>query len=81
MENCLFCKIERGEISEVPFSSEHPPVTLKARLRRISWGLEEGYEHVCAKVPESRTPISEEEEIALHPYGCAKLRMTEMPII
>lgn len=77
----LELKLERGEISEVPFSSEHPPVTLKARLRRIPWGLEEGYEHVCAKVPESRTPISEEEEIALHPYGCAKLRMTEMPII
>lgn len=74
-------KVNRKEISNIPFSSEKPPVTLTARMRKISWGLEDGYEHVCAKLPESRTPISDEVEIELHPYGCAKLRMTEMPLI
>jgi hypothetical protein len=74
-------KVNRKEISDIPFSSEKPPVTLTAKMRKISWGLEDGYEHVCAKLPESRTPISDEVEIELYPYGCAKLRMTEMPLI
>ena len=74
-------KVNRKEISDIPFSSEKPPVTLTAKMRKISWGLEDGYEHVCAKLPESRTPISDELEIELYPYGCAKLRMTEMPLI
>ena len=25
-------------------------------------------------------PVSEKEEIVLYPYGCAKLRMTELPV-
>ena len=73
--------LNRGEISDIPFSSEKPPVTLTAKMKQIPWGLAERHENVCAKVPESRTPISEEKGIELHPYGCAKLRMTEMPII
>ncbi len=77
----LELKLNQKSLSDIPFSSEHPPVTLTAKLRQIPWGLAERHENVCAKVPESRTPISDEEEIELHPYGCAKLRMTEMPIV
>lgn len=69
------------EVSDVPFSSDTPPVVIKARVRPISWGLEDGYEWVCAKEPASRTPLGEEREIELYPYGCAKLRMTELPLI
>ena len=74
-------KLNEKEISDIPFSSEHPPVTLTAKMKKIPWGLAERHENVCAKVPESRTPISGEEEIELYPYGCSKLRMTEMPIV
>ena len=74
-------EIQRGEISDVPFSSENPPVKIKAAVKKIDWGYEDGYDTVCAKIPESREPISEAEEILLYPYGCAKLRMTEIPII
>ena len=73
--------IEWGEVSEIPFSSENPPVTVKATVKKINWGYEDGYDTVCAKIPESREPISEAEEIQLYPYGCAKLRMTEIPLI
>lgn len=68
-------------VSEIPFSSENPPVIVKAKAAKIEWGLEDGYETVCAKVPESREPVGQEETVTLYPYGCAKLRMTEMPLL
>ena len=73
--------VETNGISSVPFSGENPPVVIKAKVKQIPWGFEERYDMVCAKVPQSLEPISEEEEIPLHPYGCAKLRMTELPFV
>lgn len=75
-----FVRVNKG-VDDVPFSGQKPPVVVKAKVKKIDWGLEEGYLDVCAKAPQSRAPISEEEEIELHPYGCAKLRMTEIPKI
>jgi len=72
---------EKREISDIPFSSEKPPVVVKAKMKKIPWGIEPGYEHVCAKVPMSTQPIGDEEIKELYPYGCAKLRMTEMPMV
>ena len=74
-------EVERRAVSDVLFSSQEPPVVIKAKVRKIDWGLEDGYETVCAKVPEERTPVSEAQEILLYPYGCAKLRMTEIPLL
>ena len=83
--NYAYCdtslSVESHGVSEIPFSSQNPPVTIKAKVQKIDWGYEDGYDTVCAKVPESTTPVSEKEEIDLYPYGCAKLRMTEMPLI
>ena len=72
---------DEKDVSEIPFSSEKPAVTVKARVKKIDWGYEDGYETVCAKIPQSREPLEEEKEILLYPYGCAKLRMTEIPKI
>ena len=83
--NYAYCssdfKLEKRGVDEVPFSSQNPPVILKAYVKQIDWGFEDGYETVCAKEPLSRTPIGEKKEIALYPYGCAKLRMTELPMV
>ena len=83
--NYAYCgkelSVQRCKVSDIPFSEEAPPVTIRTTVKKINWGLADGYESVCAKVPESLTPISKAEEIELYPYGCAKLRMTEMPII
>ena len=83
--NYAYCssdfKMKHKTVTDVPFSGEHPPVVLQAKVRKIAWGLEEGFEKVCAKVPGSREPISDVETIELYPYGCAKLRMTEIPLI
>lgn len=72
---------EDRQVDAIPFSSEKPPVVIRAKVKKIDWGLEDGYEMVCAKVPQSREPVLEEEEMELYPYGCAKLRMTELPKI
>lgn len=71
----------RREVDEIPFSSKNPPVIIKSKMRKIDWGLEEGYEAVCARIPNSLEPVGEVEYMELHPYGCAKLRMTEIPVI
>jgi hypothetical protein len=76
-----FFTVERREVSEIPFSSQNPPVVLKAEVKEIAWGLEGGFETVCAKVPQSRIPYGDTQTVALYPYGCAKLRMTELPLV
>jgi hypothetical protein len=66
---------------DIPFSQSHPPVTVKAKMQQIEWGLKFPYRTIARKTPKSRAPISEIQEIELCPYGCAKLRMTEMPLL
>ncbi len=70
-----------NEIGNVPFSQGNPPVTIKAKMQQINWGLKFPYRSVCRKTPKSTKPVSEIQTIDLCPYGCAKLRMTEMPIL
>jgi hypothetical protein len=72
-------EVRRHGIGEFPFSNENPPVTVQAKLQKINWGLKFPYRSVCRKTPKSTSPLSAPEEIDLIPYGCAKLRMTEMP--
>jgi len=74
-------EIKENPISEIPISSEKPPITLKAKMQRINWEYAEDYDSVSAISPKSRTPISEKEEKILYPYGCSKLRITEIPIV
>lgn len=73
--------LREGAVSDIPFSSQQPPLILKANLAKIDWGFEDGYDTVCARLPRSRKALSEHETVELYPYGCAKLRMTEMPFV
>jgi len=66
-------------VGEVPFSGTNPPIRLHTKAFPIDWGYADGYDSVCAKVPNSRIPLGEARDITLIPYGCAKLRMTELP--
>ena len=64
---------------DTPFSSEHPMIRIEADICRIDWEMADGYRNVPAKYPTCRRAVSEPEKISLIPYGCTKLRMTEMP--
>ncbi len=72
--------VEYHDGDKYPFSSKNPRVTLKARLAPIEWGYATGYDNIAAPIPFSRKAIGETEEKMLVPYGCAKLRVTEMPM-
>lgn len=74
-------EITYNNIGKYPFSQTQPPVTIKANMQQIQWGLKFPFKSVCRKKPKSTRPISEVTQIELQPYGCAKLRMTEMPIL
>lgn len=74
-------EVKYNNVSDVPFSVENPPVTIKANMQQIDWGLKFPYKSVCRKVPKSRVPVSDIQETELQPYGCTKLRMTEMPVL
>ena len=74
-------EIIHNEIGDIPFSQNNPPVTVRANMRQIDWGLKFPYRSIARKTPKSEKPISEVQKIELCPYGCAKLRMTEMSLI
>lgn len=74
-------EIKFNGISDIPFSQDTPPLTIKAKMQQINWGLKSPYRSIARKIPKSTKPISEVQKIELCPYGCARLRMTEMPII
>lgn len=74
-------RVEKNAGDEVPFSSAAPRVVIRTQVQMIDWGLEDGYDTVCAKLPNSEKPIALRQTITLYPYGCAKLRMTELPVV
>lgn len=74
-------EVKFNGIGDIPFSQDNPPVTIKAKMQQINWGLKFPYKSVCRKSPKSREPISQVQDVKLCPYGCARLRMTEMPIL
>ncbi len=63
-----------------PFSANKPPVTVKASLSRVNWEEEDGFKFIAEEKPASHKALSAPEQKELIPYGCTKLRMTEMPL-
>ncbi len=74
-------RVVRGKPDGIPFSSHQPAVKVMAKVVPIDWGYDDTFDTVCAKQPHDRKAIGEVQEVALYPYGCAKLRMTELPKI
>ena len=74
-------EIKFNGIGNTPFSQNTPPLTIKANMQQINWGLKFPYRSIARKTPKSTKPISDVQKIELCPYGCARLRMTEMPVL
>ena len=72
-------KVTEREVSDVPFSSASPALTLSCRFSHIDWGYEPRYDGFCAEKPRSRVALDEPKEYELYPFGGTILRMTEMP--
>ena len=73
------CGLETTGDLSVPFSSQLPPVTLSVQGREVTnWEAEDG----CVKeYPEMPVFSGKAQEVRLVPYGCAKLRVTELPVL
>ena len=63
----------------VPFSSKAPRLVIRTKLARVAWETKDGFDTVAEDTPVSPRAVGAPEEFELWPYGCAKLRMTEMP--
>jgi hypothetical protein len=74
-------EIKHHNVGDIPFSQNNPPITVKAKMHQVEWGLKFPYKSIARKTPKSITPINTVQEIELCPYGCAKLRITEMPVL
>lgn len=66
---------------EIPFSSKNPRLAIRVQAARADWDYETGFDTVSAVTPRSRKAQSVPEEKQLIPYGCAKLRVTELPFL
>lgn len=63
----------------VPFSSKAPRLSITASMKTVDWDFAEGYDSVADRTPVSHMATGASVTKELVPYGCAKLRMTEMP--
>ncbi len=73
-------EVERSPVPDQPFDAIAPPVRLVARGRRLpDWSLER---NSAGPVPVSPVRArTEDERLTLVPYGCARLRVTQLPTL
>ncbi|HZR01306.1 MAG TPA: beta-L-arabinofuranosidase domain-containing protein [Chloroflexota bacterium] len=71
-------RLEQRAVSKVPWSGEAPPIVLHTQGRRVPWWTL--VDNSAGPLPESPVQVdTPTEPIELIPYGCARLRITELP--
>ncbi len=73
-------EITANDVGDVIFGPDAAPIEIKAKGRRVpEWGMEH---NSAGELPQSPVKSSEPVEgLTLIPYGCAKLRITEFPLL
>lgn len=74
-------RVAEHPIGEFPFSESEPPVTIEVPLCHVAWEMADGYETVPAWEPKNCHPLDAPTVRKLIPYGCTKLRMTEIKMV
>lgn len=69
--------VRENPVGASPFDGEHPPVEIDAALVPLDWPEAYG---TAAIQPRSREAQGAPRPVRMIPYGCARLRMTEMPV-
>ena len=76
----LTCEIIRSPIGELPWAHKTAPIQLISKGSRIkSWGLE-----LASAAPPPPSPVQSSlpiDPITLVPFGCARLRVAEFPLL
>jgi hypothetical protein len=70
---------ETGVVSDMPFDTACPPVTLDVPVVPVNWGWKEGYNMIANMVPDSVKPEGDVRTMKFIPYGSTTLRLTEIP--
>ena len=75
-----FNVVEKGQVADQPWTLETAPIEIAARAKRIpAWRLVNGTVDVLRDSPiRSAKPV---ETVTLVPLGCARLRMSCLPVI
>ena len=77
--SCVEIKSVRLPLAKQPWTEQNAPIVLRARARRIpEWGLEDDMAGELQMSP-AYTDF-EEEEIEMIPLGCARLRISCLPV-
>lgn len=73
-------EVVKEPVGQTVYGPDHAPVELKVKGRKIpEWAL---VDNQAGPLPQSPAKSSEPvEELTLIPYGCAKLRITEFPLL
>ncbi|MBP5230718.1 MAG: glycoside hydrolase family 127 protein [Clostridia bacterium] len=66
---------------DIPFSESKPGMTMEAAVAPVEWHTLRGYRTVADRYPAHRKATGPAERMTFIPYGCSKLRMTELPLV